>query len=82
LSAYPNPFAGELRITLNLKKAARVNISIVDISGNKVEIITNNALNIGNNELIWKPEHLSQGKYFLNAEIDGTVLSRELIYLK
>ncbi|MCX6153664.1 MAG: hypothetical protein NT007_05860, partial [Candidatus Kapabacteria bacterium] len=25
LSAYPNPFAGELRITLNLKKAARVN---------------------------------------------------------
>jgi len=83
IQAYPNPFSDMLRIDLNLVNASIIKLAIVNIMGEEVSVIANGRYaSSGLNQYEWQPDALTQGVYYLRANIDGTILTKEIILLK
>ncbi|MCD6176447.1 MAG: carboxypeptidase regulatory-like domain-containing protein, partial [Candidatus Cloacimonetes bacterium] len=67
---YPNPFNPRTTISFSLELDARVNISIFNIKGQKVQTLVDEKLNAGYHQIVWKgkDEHgkqVSSGVYFV-----------------
>jgi len=67
---YPNPSAGEVNIEFELPKTTYVDISVYNIMGQKVEILTNGILNAGHNIIKWT-NNKSNGMHYIVILIDG-----------
>ena len=72
-SVYPNPFSKELTISLNLPESSKVNISVFDMMGKRVKLITNKQLTTGSHEINWNGcnetgQRLSKGLYLLKIK--------------
>lgn len=91
LSAQPNPFSSETRITFDLPEAARVQAEIFDISGKKVNTLINQNMIPGSHTINWNSRDsqgrvLPSGIYFLHFEAttkdESIVKDRKLVYMK
>jgi len=66
--AYPNPFNPEINILFELNRTDRISISVYDIKGQIVEIITNNIFKSGFHNVQWNAENFPSGIYFIQLE--------------
>ncbi len=82
LSAYPNPFNSEVRVTLALPRDGGTNADVYDITGRHASLLHAGHLNAGLHEFSWRPERASSGVYFLVVKYGHIVENRKLIYLK
>ncbi|MFO7638045.1 MAG: S8 family serine peptidase, partial [bacterium] len=64
----PNPFAGRTTVRLQLPRAGRVRVNVVDISGRTVATLVDGELAAGSSSLTWQPGKLAAGVYFVRAE--------------
>jgi len=62
---HPNPFNAQTTISFSLEKPGNVEISIYDITGRLVEVLTSQAYNAGNHSLVWDAAHHPSGIYFV-----------------
>jgi len=81
LSAYPNPFASSVNITLQSKSNAPVKASIYNIKGQLIKALGNSK------SLIWEGtdsnnQPVSNGIYFVKAEQDGKTVTGKVIRIK
>ncbi|MBI5324060.1 MAG: immunoglobulin domain-containing protein, partial [Ignavibacteriae bacterium] len=79
---FPNPFNGFTTIYLNLEKPRSVKLSVFDVLGNEIIVITNQKLEIGTHRFIFNAEGLSSGIYFYNLDIEGKKQTGLLNYIK
>ncbi len=87
LDNYPNPFSRETHITFMLKNAAHVEIEVYDILGRKVKTIYDGQLPSGYQTLVWdgSTEHqriAGSGVYLIKVDVDGSVKTLKVLYLK
>lgn len=76
---YPNPVTDQARISLEVKKAAELNIQITDISGRMV-YHQNAQLRQGKQEIILPVDHLSAGIYQVSIiPEDNVAISRKFL---
>lgn len=76
----PNPTTGEAKIKFNLNDPAHITVSVVDMLGREVLPVTNTYYGSGEQTLIVnKNSLLPRGIYFVNVNLNGTVMSRKLI---
>jgi PKD repeat protein len=68
---YPNPFNPETTIEFDLPIDTKVNISIFDINGRKVEQIISANYPVGNHKINWIPDNISSGIYFYKIYSTG-----------
>jgi hypothetical protein len=82
---YPNPFNPETRIKFSIPagiKGEKVEISVFDIIGRKVEVLVNEELKAGLYEVSWNALKYSSGVYFCRMKAGGFVSTNKMILLK
>ncbi len=84
---YPNPFNHETTISFSLIKPNSVELSILDIKGQKVKTLVNENLQRGYHEIIWNgknenAEPVSSGIYFYKIKVKDKMISKKMLLLK
>ena len=68
---YPNPFNAETTISFQTHHAAKIEISIFNILGEKLEVIANERLPAGYHHFKWVSNQYSSGVYFYQLKINN-----------
>jgi hypothetical protein len=76
---FPNPASGNASIQMLLKTPAHVAISLFDIRGEKVSLITDSEFGEGRREIAFKTAAYTPGSYFLKIDIAGKIYWQPLI---
>ena len=84
---YPNPFNPSTTISFTLGEAARVRLSIYDVSGRLVRELTNDRRGAGQYSEIWDgTDHsgrgVSSGVYFYRLEAGSFIETRKMVLLR
>ncbi|HTF05731.1 MAG TPA: T9SS type A sorting domain-containing protein [Bacteroidia bacterium] len=80
ISSSPNPFGASTTFTVDLASNADVEISVYDITGKKVETVKDGEMSAGKHNIVWTPENLAEGVYFVQMVIDGQVQTRKIVH--
>jgi hypothetical protein len=76
----PSPFTDRTSIKYQVHAPGRVRISAVDVSGRMVATLLDADAAAGRSELVWSPENLAIGVYFIKLETpDAKVTQRALL---
>ncbi|MFC2170658.1 T9SS type A sorting domain-containing protein [Calditrichota bacterium] len=68
---YPNPSNMNTKVVINLSQNSMLRVSIFNIIGQEVAVITNNSFEAGINEFFFDASELSTGIYFIHASMPG-----------
>ncbi|MBS1687402.1 MAG: T9SS type A sorting domain-containing protein [Bacteroidetes bacterium] len=81
LNFYPNPVGAEGHLRFTLDQACAPYITLQDVSGRVVQILSTSSLQVGNHELSIDMSGLVQGTYFVNSRIGAESKTMKLIKL-
>jgi len=85
-SPYPNPSAGQARVTLTLPRDARVNLELMDVRGRRAAVLISGVLPAGPHTILWDARDLSGGSpagvYWLRLSTEGTTLTRRWMLVR
>ncbi|MBN2601471.1 MAG: T9SS type A sorting domain-containing protein [Candidatus Marinimicrobia bacterium] len=79
---YPNPFNAGTYFDIYLPYDTDSRIVVYDMNGRLVETIAEGLQRSGYRELVWQPENLPSGVYFIRLENSWVELSKKVVYLK
>lgn len=82
LEAYPNPFNPNTVIRFRLSVFGKVELSVFDVLGRRVRMLTNDTLPAGEHSVRFDAGNLSSGVYILVLDTDGQRLVRTLTLIK
>ncbi|MEE2877122.1 MAG: FG-GAP-like repeat-containing protein [Candidatus Neomarinimicrobiota bacterium] len=87
LKAYPNPYNGELTISVEVESAASIEISVHNLLGQKIETIIDSPFHAGTHQFFWHRENLPSGIYLLMAvtskrDRPQEKLIQKIVYIK
>ncbi len=78
LTVFPNPFQNETRVSFDLVKSDRVQISLVDITGKQISSYDYGQMGAGYQEVKVSAENVASGMYFLSVQIGDTKTIRKV----
>ncbi len=81
LDVSPNPFTKTATIRYQLPSASPVRILAFDITGRTVATLFDQNQPAGTHQLIWQPEGLAQGIYFIKLQLPGSSFTQRCLYL-
>ena len=79
---YPNPFNPTTTIRFSIPQAGNVNLSIYNILGEKVAVLTNGYKQAGNYEVTFNAGSLSSGIYFYRLKAGNFMQIKKMILTK
>ena len=81
---YPNPFNPTTTIPFSLEKATKVTLTIYDMLGRSVQLITNKYLAAGAHEVRFNADRvgISSGMYLYTLELDNKRITKTMLLLK
>ncbi len=79
---YPNPFNPITTIEFFIQQKGFVELSIFNVKGEKIEILVNNELNIGNHKSIFNGSKYPSGLYFYQIKTESYNCTRKMVLLK
>jgi hypothetical protein len=77
--AYPNPVEGDFYVDYEIKKAAKVRISILDLMGRELKVLTNQNQPAGNYSLSTNMQSFHASNFVLKMVVDDVVYSEKII---
>lgn len=78
---YPNPAQGEANVSFNVSEVADVAIKVTNVMGQTVETI--NLANVAGSQVVaLDTDVLSNGVYYVNAVVNGKVITKKLTVQK
>jgi hypothetical protein len=63
VKTFPNPFPEQIQFQFDITEASKVNLTVFDITGNKVAVLVDGVLEKDTYKLGWKPTQHSSGIY-------------------
>ena len=84
---YPNPFNPSTSIDIELNKSSHVRLSISDLNGKEIRVITDQFLSQGINSFNWDSKDsrgvdVPAGVYFYQAKANSIIQSKKMLLLK
>ncbi len=79
---YPNPFNSSTTIRFEIKKSARINLTIYDIRGAKVVTLVNEEMEAGRYWVNWHAKNVASGVYYYSLKANGQESTRRMTLLK
>lgn len=80
INASPSPFGESTTFFVNTTTNSDVKINVYDVTGKKVETVKDEMMTAGQHEIVWTPENLSEGVYFVQMEIEGQVYTKKIVH--
>ena len=65
-----------------LPKGENGDISILNSSGNKVEVVFSGVFQKGENKFQWRAANLPDGIYFIHIKIGRKIISKRLVHVR
>jgi hypothetical protein len=81
LSAYPNPFNGEVTIHYELSQSAGIEVAIYNVLGEQVEVLGNGRMEAGQHAVKWQAKGPS-GIYFVRMSGADMQTTQKIMLLK
>ena len=81
-SVYPNPFNPSVTIEYSIDISDFVEISIIDLQGKIIEKLESSYKSKGNHSIVWSPNNISSGVYFLNIKSNNRLEHHKLMFIK
>lgn len=86
-SARPNPFSAETRFSLDLDRAAQVEVTVHDLGGRRIATLAHGSLPAGRHAMSWngasdRGGRAPEGLYFVRCVADGRVVSQKVAILR
>jgi hypothetical protein len=78
VETYPNPVKGELNIQFSVNESADIRISIVDMIGKELAVISNEIFDNGTHNLAYNTSSLPIGMYLLRIQTEEGVITRKI----
>lgn len=79
IKVFPNPFAGLTTISYTLPERSLVEVSIFNLSGQKLQVLTHGVESAGLHQVNWSPENLPKGIYLSKISASGKTKIVKLI---
>jgi penicillin V acylase-like amidase (Ntn superfamily) len=79
---YPNPFNLSTEIIYQLDRAGRVRLSICDLAGQEVDVVSEGFETEGEHRAVWSSGLNSSGVYFYRLQAGGFAEAKKLVLLK
>jgi len=79
---YPNPFNPSTNITFSLPTASKVELSIYNILGQKVDILIDEHREAGKYTVQWDASSMPSGIYFYRLKTDSNIETRKMSLVK
>ena len=79
---YPNPFNSGTNIAFNLKVNSEVNLSVYNITGQKVAELANGKFDAGTHVVNWNAANEATGIYFYRLQANGEVRTNRMVLMK
>jgi len=81
LSIYPNPFQDQTNIRFSLTESTEVEISFYNLRGQLINRVVR-VQSSGEHELIWQPDNLPDGTYFITFKTRNSKQSQRITIMK
>jgi len=81
-SVYPNPVSDNLNINYYLNNSTDVSINLYDMLGNKVNEIASNYESLGEHQIQWKTNNLSNGIYLLQIRVNDKITTHKISIIR
>lgn len=82
LQTLPNPFKNRVTIIYNLPASSPLSLSIYDATGRLIDIINQGSHQAVNQRIVWQPDNLPPGVYFVRLETPDFIETEKVILLK
>ena len=82
INVYPNPFNPSTQIEFRLDQSQNIKISIFNINGELVDIISNQTYEAGHHSIKWMPNDISSGLYIVSIQADNSIYNHKVLFLK
>jgi len=82
LSVFPNPVRKDISIQYTIPQSIKVNLSIYDIAGRRVNTLINSIQDPGSYLKSFNTANLSQGVYFMRLHTSDKAIVEKVIFLK
>ena len=79
---YPNPFNPNTTIEYYLGESGLVTLSVYDLNGKLIDSIVNTYQVSGKHSIIWQPNNISSGMYYINLVQGMNIDKMKLMYIK
>jgi len=79
---YPNPFNISTIIPYDMTSESYVTIEIFNQLGELIDVVVKNNEPAGYHEMIWSPNNLASGEYFIRLNTSGNKLVRKVVLMK
>ena len=79
---FPNPFNPETNINFDLKNSGHVKLSVYDLQGKEVEILSNENLKAGSYSYRWNAQNFPSGVYFYKISANGIETTKKMTLIK
>jgi hypothetical protein len=79
---FPNPFNPDTKISFALKSSGKVRLSVLDLLGQEVAILTNDFLNAGLHEVNFSATDLPSGIYFYKLQTKEGIIVKKMTLLR
>ncbi|MBD3371625.1 MAG: T9SS type A sorting domain-containing protein, partial [Candidatus Coatesbacteria bacterium] len=76
---YPNPSSGSVSIAFTLPETQRVSLSVYDLAGRRVAVLSEGELPAGRHAVSWNCTAEAAGVYLLRLKTRGEALSRRVV---
>ena len=81
-SSYPNPFNPQIKIPFSLAKGQNVKISIIDLNGKIINVLSDQYFHPGNHFVTFSNQKIPSGIYFININHKNGSETQKITYLK
>jgi hypothetical protein len=79
---YPNPFNPSTVINFDVIKSGIVKISIFDVLGKELKVLTNDFVNPGKYKVIFNGENFASGIYYYTININDFTFTKKMLIIK
>jgi photosystem II stability/assembly factor-like uncharacterized protein len=79
---YPNPFNPSTLISFDLPKESKVKLTVFDIMGKEVAVLSDGNRNPGHHEVVWDAAAYSSGVYFYKIEAGSFIETKRMVLVK
>jgi len=78
----PNPFNNELVVDYTIENAGLIEISVINVNGDKIAILDKETKQPGAHSLKWIPQNLASGTYYIVIRHNGEGIIKQVSYIR